>query len=69
VLQGTPGAVREVDALLQQLEPTLPVLLANAITLNQVVVTHLSGVEQLLVEFPVPSRLASPAPPATAGAM
>lgn len=52
VLQGTPGAVREVDALLRDLEPTVPVLLANAITLNQVVVTHLSGVEQLLVEFP-----------------
>jgi phospholipid/cholesterol/gamma-HCH transport system substrate-binding protein len=69
VLQGTPGAVREVDALLQQLEPTLPVLLATAITLNQVVVTHLSVAEQLLVEFPVPSRPVSPAPPATAGAM
>lgn len=52
VLQGTPGAVREVQALLEDLEPTLPVLLANLVTVNQVVVTHLSGVEQLLVAFP-----------------
>ena len=47
-----PGAMREVEKLLMELEPTLPVLLGNMITVNQVVVTHLSGVEQLLVEFP-----------------
>lgn len=52
VLQGTPGAVTEVQAMLQDMEPTLPVLLGNAITINQVVVTHLAGIEQLLVTFP-----------------
>jgi phospholipid/cholesterol/gamma-HCH transport system substrate-binding protein len=52
VLQGTPGAVREVQALLEDLEPTLPVLLGNLVSFNQVVVTHLDGIEQLLVEFP-----------------
>lgn len=52
VLQGTPGAAREVDRLLRDLEPTLPVLLGNAISLNQVVVSHLAGVEQLLVTYP-----------------
>lgn len=52
VLDGTPGAAREVDALLRDLEPTLPVLLGNAISVNQVVVTHLAGVEQLLVTYP-----------------
>ncbi|ANH39909.1 mce related protein [Nocardioides dokdonensis FR1436] len=52
VLQGTPGTAREVQALLEDLEPTLPVLLGNAISLNQVVVSHLAGVEQLLVTYP-----------------
>lgn len=53
VLQTTPGAVREVDALLKDLEPTLPVLLANLVTTNQVAVNHLAGIETLLVSFPV----------------
>ncbi|MCW2792420.1 MAG: mce related protein [Nocardioides sp.] len=52
VLQGTPGATREVQALLEDLEPTLPVLLGNAVSVNQVVVSHLAGIEQLLVTFP-----------------
>jgi phospholipid/cholesterol/gamma-HCH transport system substrate-binding protein len=51
-LQETPGAVTEVDKLLRDLEPTLPVLLGNAISINQVVVSHLAGVEQLLVTYP-----------------
>jgi phospholipid/cholesterol/gamma-HCH transport system substrate-binding protein len=51
-LQGTPGAAREVEALLTDLEPTLPVLLGNAVSVNQVVVSHLAGLEQLLVTFP-----------------
>ncbi|MCW2795921.1 MlaD family protein [Nocardioides sp.] len=51
-LQLTPGAVTEVDQLLKDLEPTLPVLLGNAISINQVVVSHLAGVEQLLVTYP-----------------
>jgi phospholipid/cholesterol/gamma-HCH transport system substrate-binding protein len=52
VLQGTPGTAREVDGLLRDLEPTLPVLLGNAVSVNQVVVSHLAGVEQLLVTYP-----------------
>jgi phospholipid/cholesterol/gamma-HCH transport system substrate-binding protein len=51
-LQGTPGTAREVDALLEGLEPTLPILLGNAVSINQVVVSHLAGVEQLLVTYP-----------------
>ncbi|MCW2766940.1 MAG: virulence factor Mce family protein [Nocardioides sp.] len=51
-LQLTPGAVTEVDKLLKDLGPTLPVLLGNAISINQVVVSHLAGVEQLLVTYP-----------------
>jgi phospholipid/cholesterol/gamma-HCH transport system substrate-binding protein len=52
VLEDTPATARELDALLTDLEPTLPVLLGNAISVNQVVVSHLAGVEQLLVTFP-----------------
>jgi phospholipid/cholesterol/gamma-HCH transport system substrate-binding protein len=51
-LQGTPGAAREVQALLEDLEPTLPALLGSAVSVNQVVVSHLAGLEQLLVTFP-----------------
>lgn len=51
-LEGAPGTAREVRALLEDLEPTLPVLLANAVSVNQVVVSHLAGIEQLLVTFP-----------------
>jgi phospholipid/cholesterol/gamma-HCH transport system substrate-binding protein len=52
VLQGTPGATREIQAMLEDLEPTLPVLLGNAIGINQVMVAHLAGLEQMLVTFP-----------------
>jgi phospholipid/cholesterol/gamma-HCH transport system substrate-binding protein len=52
VLDGAPGTAREVRALMEDLEPTLPVLLANAISVNQVMVSHLAGLEQLLVTFP-----------------
>jgi len=52
VLRDTPGAARELDGLLKDLEPTLPVLLGNAISVNQVVVSNLAGVEQLMVTYP-----------------
>lgn len=52
VLDGTPATAREVDGLLKDLGPTLPVLLGNAVSVNQVVVSHLAGVEQLLVTYP-----------------
>ena len=52
VLDGTPGTARELDALLKDLAPTIPVLLGSAVSVNQVVVSHLDGVEQLLVTYP-----------------
>jgi phospholipid/cholesterol/gamma-HCH transport system substrate-binding protein len=52
VLDGTPGTARELDGMLQDLAPTLPVLLGNAVSVNQVVVSHLDGLEQLLVTYP-----------------
>ena len=51
-LQGTPGAAREIQAMLEDLEPTLPILLGNAIGINQVLVTRIRGLEQLLVTYP-----------------
>jgi phospholipid/cholesterol/gamma-HCH transport system substrate-binding protein len=51
-LSDTPAAARELDKLLTDLEPTLPVLLANATSVSQVGLTHLAGLEQLLVVFP-----------------
>ena len=52
VLDGTPGTARQVDGLLQDLEPTLPVLFSDLIGINQTVLTHIAGMEQLLVTFP-----------------
>ena len=52
MLEDAPPAVRQVNALLKDLEPTLPVLLGNMVTANGVMVAHISGIEQLLVEFP-----------------
>lgn len=52
ILKDAPPAVRQVNKLLTDLEPTLPVLLGNMVTANGVMVAHISGIEQLLVEFP-----------------
>ncbi len=52
LLQTGPGAAREAQALLEQVKPTLPVLLANLTTLGQVGVTYHPSLEQLLVLFP-----------------
>ena len=51
-LTDTPGAARELDKLLTDLEPTLPVFLANTASVGQVGVMHIAGLEQLLVIFP-----------------
>ena len=52
VLDDGGSAAREVERLLRDLEPTLPVALANLVTVNQVVTPRLSALEQLLVTFP-----------------
>ncbi len=48
-----PGFMREVSALLAQVKPTLPVLLANLASVGQVGVTYRPGIEQLLVMLPL----------------
>ncbi|MGG7379605.1 hypothetical protein ACQ7B2_12905, partial [Escherichia coli] len=52
VLHNGPGAFDEVSRLLNQIKPTLPVLLANLTTLGQVLVVYHPSVEQLLVLLP-----------------
>ncbi|UXA16572.1 MCE family protein [Mycobacterium sp. SMC-4] len=52
ILQQGPGFAQEVSALLEQVKPTLPVLLANLTTVGQVVLTYNPSIEQLLVVFP-----------------
>ena len=52
ILQNGPGAANEASALLNQVKPTLPVLLANLTTVGQVAVTYHASLEQLLVLLP-----------------
>jgi virulence factor Mce-like protein len=52
LLQKGPGFAQESTRLLEQLKPTLPVLLANLTTLGQIGVTYNASLEQLLVLLP-----------------
>jgi virulence factor Mce-like protein len=52
LLQRGPGTADEVSALLNQLKPTLPVLLANLTSVGQVTMMYRPGIEQLLVLLP-----------------
>lgn len=47
-----PQTTHDVTQLLQQIQPTLPVLLANLSTVGQIGVTYRPGLEQLLVLLP-----------------
>ncbi|MFC3775531.1 MCE family protein [Mycolicibacterium holsaticum] len=61
LLQRGPEAAKEVSQLLNQVKPTLPVLLANLTTFGQVAVTYRPSLEQVLVLLPpfVANTLAS----------
>ena len=52
VLQQGPGFANEVTALMTQIKPTLPLLLANLTTVGQILLTYNPSLEQLLVIFP-----------------
>jgi phospholipid/cholesterol/gamma-HCH transport system substrate-binding protein len=52
LLERGPGFAQEVSGLLNDIKPTLPVLLANLTTLGQILVTYNPSLEQLLVVFP-----------------
>lgn len=52
VLSSGPGAAEEVRALFDQLQPTLPIVLANLVNVGEVAVTYQPNLEQLLVLLP-----------------
>jgi phospholipid/cholesterol/gamma-HCH transport system substrate-binding protein len=52
VLQKTVPAADQVKQLLDRLNPTLPVILANLVSVGQVALTYHDGLEQLLVLLP-----------------
>jgi phospholipid/cholesterol/gamma-HCH transport system substrate-binding protein len=52
LLERGPGAAEEVRALLDRLQPTLPIVLANLVNINEVAVTYQPALEQLLVLLP-----------------
>jgi phospholipid/cholesterol/gamma-HCH transport system substrate-binding protein len=52
LLQKGPGALNEASRLLEQIKPTLPVLLANLTTVGQIGVTYHASIEQILVLLP-----------------
>ncbi|MQY06180.1 MlaD family protein [Actinomadura macrotermitis] len=53
VIDATPGAVSQANALVNDLSPTMPVLLANLTTTGQVLTTHQAGLRSLLVLYPI----------------
>ena len=52
ILERAPGAADEVGALFQRLQPTLPIVLANLVSIGEVAVTYQPSLEQLLVLLP-----------------
>ena len=52
ILEKGPGAADEVRALFDRLQPTLPIVLANLVSLGEVAVTYQPSLEQLLVLLP-----------------
>jgi virulence factor Mce-like protein len=52
ILQQGPGFAQQVSGLLEQIKPTLPVLLANLTTVGQILVTYNPSLEQILVLLP-----------------
>ncbi len=52
LLQKGPGFANETSRLLEELKPTLPLLLANMTTFGQIGLTYNSSIEQLLVLVP-----------------
>jgi phospholipid/cholesterol/gamma-HCH transport system substrate-binding protein len=53
ILHKAPAAANQVQALFDRLNPTLPTLLANLVSVEQVAVTYSNDLEQLLVLLPL----------------
>jgi phospholipid/cholesterol/gamma-HCH transport system substrate-binding protein len=52
ILDKAPGAAEETRALFDRLQPTLPVVLANLVSLGEVALTYQPSLEQFLVLLP-----------------
>ncbi|BBZ59133.1 MCE family protein [Mycolicibacterium monacense] len=52
ILHNGPGAADEARALFDRLQPTLPIVLANLVSIEPVLVTYRDNLEQLLVLLP-----------------
>jgi phospholipid/cholesterol/gamma-HCH transport system substrate-binding protein len=52
ILEKGPGAADEVRALFDRLQPTLPIVLANLVSIGEVAVAYQPSLEQLLVLLP-----------------
>ncbi|UXA16898.1 MCE family protein [Mycobacterium sp. SMC-4] len=52
ILSKGPGAAEETRALFDRLSPTLPIVLANLVSVGEVLVTYQPSLEQLLVLLP-----------------
>jgi phospholipid/cholesterol/gamma-HCH transport system substrate-binding protein len=52
LLQNGPPAADEVRQLFERLQPTLPIVLANLVSINPVAITYQPAIEQLLVLIP-----------------
>lgn len=52
ILKNGPRAAEEARRLIERLQPTLPVLLANLVSINAVAITYQPDLEQLLVLLP-----------------
>ncbi|MBY0287122.1 MAG: MCE family protein [Mycobacteriaceae bacterium] len=51
IVKGGPAAA-QVRQLVERLQPTLPILMANLVSVGQVALTYQNDIEQLLVVFP-----------------
>jgi phospholipid/cholesterol/gamma-HCH transport system substrate-binding protein len=52
ILEKAPAAADEVRSLFDRLQPTLPIVLANLVSIGEVAVTYQPNLEQLLVLLP-----------------
>lgn len=52
LMEKGPGAAAEAEQLLQDLRPTVPLLLANLVSVGEVGVIYNAGIEQILVLYP-----------------
>jgi phospholipid/cholesterol/gamma-HCH transport system substrate-binding protein len=52
IVDNAPAAINEAQQLVERLRPTLPILLANLVSLGHVALTYQQSLEQLLVLLP-----------------